>query len=103
MIKDKVTKEAYLLFPVEIGTMKPNMESIAIFPNMGEALKAKAMLKKSKVLAIILPIVMLDTKEEFEEIWKERVKGAMLGSLGCVTSGSLEGSCHSYYSSRRIT
>jgi hypothetical protein len=100
MIKEKVTKQVYLLFPVEVGTMKPNMESIAVFPNMGEALKAKALLKRSRVLAILLPILMLDTKEEFEETWKERVKNAMLGSLGCATSGSLEDSCHS---SRRIT
>lgn len=79
---ENLPKQRILLFPVNPRTMEPNMESIAIFPNMCEALKAKAFLKRSGMFVILLSISEVNSKEEFQELWKDRVKNAMLGSLG---------------------
>jgi hypothetical protein len=87
-------EQRYLLFPVNPKTFEPDITSIAVFPNMGETLKAKAFLKRSGRLVIILPIAMVESKEEFCELWKDRVKTAMLKTLGiedslaCAISGS---------------
>ena len=82
----KETKEKILLFPVNPKTFEPDITSIAIFPNMGEALKAKAFLKRSGRLVILLSVAMVESKEEFCELWKDRVKTEMLGTLACASS-----------------
>lgn len=85
-VKEDLPKQKILLFPVNPRTMEPNMESIAIFPNMCEALKAKAFLKRSGMFVILLSISEVNSKEEFQELWKDRAKNAMLGSLGIVAA-----------------
>jgi hypothetical protein len=74
-------EEKFLLFPVDPKTMVPDLDSIAVFPNMAEVLKAKAFLKGSKMLVITLPVLMVKSKDEYKELWQERAKAKVLKSL----------------------
>jgi len=73
--------EKYLLFSLFPETLKLDFGSITVFPNKGEALRAKAFLKNAKMFAVILPVTMLETKDEFKDLWIERSKNDILEAI----------------------
>lgn len=80
-----MTKEKYLLFPIELDKKgevnKPNIDSLAIFPSLEEANKAKDYLKGSGMLVIVVPIAMVGSYKEFKELWEQRAKDAILTKI----------------------
>ena len=63
-------------------TMKPDIPSIAVFSNEEEANKAKAFLSESGMLVLILEVGMVESKEEYCELWRENLTKDMLAKLG---------------------
>jgi len=76
-----MNNQKYLLFSLFPETLALDFGSITVFPNKGEALRAKAFLKGLKMFAVILPVTMLETKDEFKDLWIERSKNDILEAI----------------------
>lgn len=83
MSKDKnLSKLSYLMLCMEPKTLKPYFPQCAIFPTHAEALKAKGFLRGSGMFVMLVPIASHNSKEEFCQEWKDRVRLEMYESLG---------------------